>query len=126
MREKRTDSGKVLEYSGAQEEVVPVGSSQPQRPQVFLNITPLVKHGNALYVSCISCLMLLGRCILSSKRACLPGWITVRGAEWRHSFNKNETVCMHVTPKSLKKWPHTERYIYIYICVNCVHISGEN
>lgn len=40
MREKRTDSGNVLQYSGAQEEVVPVGSSQPQRPQVFLNITP--------------------------------------------------------------------------------------
>lgn len=51
MREKRTDSGNVLQYSGAQEEVVPVGSSQPQRPQVFLNITPLVKHGNALYAS---------------------------------------------------------------------------
>lgn len=98
-----------------------MGSSQSQRPQAFLNITPLVKHGNALEVSCISCLMLLGRRILSSKRACLPGLITVRGPELRHNFNKNERVCMHVTPKSLKKWPHTVRYIR----VNCVCIFQE-
>lgn len=70
------------------------------------------------------CLKLLGRCILSSKSLC--SWLDncegpVRGPEWRHSFNKNERVCMHVTPKSLKKWPHTERDI----CVNCVRISGE-
>lgn len=73
----------------------------------------------AFHASCFS--MLLGRRILSSKRACLPGLITVRGPELRHSFNKNERVCMHVTPKSLKKWPHTVRYI----CVNCAYFRRE-
>lgn len=131
MREKRTDSVKVLQYSGAQEEVVPVGSSQPQRPQVFLNITPLVKHGNALYVSCISCILhfmymclkLLGRCILSSKSLC--SWLDnrqgsckgpMRCPEWRHSFNKNERVCM-LPPRAQRSGP-TLRGIYVLnVCV---------
>lgn len=80
MREKRTDSGKVLQYSGSQEEVVPVGRSQPQRPQVFLNIMPLVKHGNALYVSCISCTCAssFSAGVFFHPRACVPGWITAR------------------------------------------------